>query len=165
MNMLGLAAVILVAAFVAPQNPIEQGPSTALARAEARWQARGPKSYRFGIMLTCECFPKGMNFRVVGGQPQLPPGADSASQRFHDSFGTIERLFARIRRAITDGGHRIDVKYDAELGYPIWADLDPRREVIDDELFFRVSGFQTVKMPGLPNKPLQPTSGGKIEVE
>jgi hypothetical protein len=53
------------------------------------------------------------------------------------------------------------VKYDSELGYPIWADLDPSGEVIDDELFFRVIGFRELKalLEGLPNLPLQPTSG------
>jgi hypothetical protein len=142
MNISGLAATILVAAFLGSQHPVEQGPAIALARAEAQWQARGPKSYRFGILLTCFCSPKGMSFRVIEGQAQLPTGADPTSQRFHESYGTIERLFARIRRAIDDGGHRVNVKYDSELGYPIWADLDPRREVIDDELFFRVTGFQ-----------------------
>ena len=147
MNLSILATSVLVAAFVVPQNPTAQGPAIALARAEAQWQTRGPKSYRFGIRLTCECSPKGMNFRVVGGQVQLPPGADATSQRFCEGFGTVERLFARIRRAIADGGYRIDVKYDAELGYPIWADLDPHREIIDDELFFRVSDFHNLETP------------------
>ena len=49
--------------------------------------------------------------------------------------------------------HRVVVKYDRQLGYPIWADLDPRRDVIDDEVFFRVMGFRKLAAPtwvGLP---------------
>jgi hypothetical protein len=83
-----------------------------------------------------------MSFRVIEGQVQTPRGADAASARFRDHYGTVEKLFAVIRHALSAGGHRIEVKYDAALGYPIWADLDPRREVIDDELFFRVTGFR-----------------------
>jgi hypothetical protein len=147
MNLSGLAAVVLLGAFLVLQDPTEQGPAAALARAEAQWQSRGPKSYKFGVILSCFCFPKGMSFRVVDGKPQLPRGADASTQRFHESWGTVELLFARIRRVIDNGGHRVVVRYHTELGYPIWADLDPRRDVIDDELFFRVSGFQKLDAP------------------
>jgi hypothetical protein len=160
MSMSSLALVLLVGS-LGLQIPTEESPSAALARAEALWQERGPKAYRFGIILSCECFPTGMDFRVIGGQVQLPRGADTAAQGFHDTYGTVEKLFAVVRRALAAGGHRIVVKYDSELGYPIWADLDPSGEVIDDELFFRVIGFRELKalLEGLPNLPLQPTSG------
>lgn len=127
------------------QISTEEGPAASLARAEARWHAQRPKSYTFGIVLECECSPKGMSFRVIEGQAQPTGGADAASARFRDRYGTVEKLFAVIRHALSAGGHRIEVKYDAVLGYPIWADLDPRREVIDDEVFFRVTGFRPLE--------------------
>jgi hypothetical protein len=161
MNTLNASAVLLVVFGLAFQNPTELARSTALARAEAQWQARGPRSYKYGIGLTCFCSPKGMNFHVVAGQSELPRGTEVASQRLHDQYGTVERLFAMIRRAITDGAYRLEVKYDSELGYPIWIDLDRKREVIDDEIFLRVTGFRKVGEPtwvGLPNKRLQPAA-------
>ena len=139
--------LMLVAEFAesaGAQEPARDTPALALERAEAQWRTHGPASYQYGIILTCFCAPKAMDFRVVGGQLQFPPSAAATTKQFHEEFGTIERLFARIRRAIGEGGHRVDVKYDAELGYPIWADLDPRREVKDDELFIRVTGFRAI---------------------
>lgn len=117
-------------------------PNAALERAEARWRERGPKSYTYGVLLTCLCSPKGMDFRVVDGQPQLPEKATAATKGFHDAYGTVEALFAKIRRTIHAGGHRVAVKYHDEFGYPISADLDPSKNVIDDEVFIRLTGFR-----------------------
>ena len=137
--------LMLVAEFPEPataQQPARDTPALALERAEAKWRAQGPASYEFGVILTCFCSPKGMNFRVVDGRVQLPAKANATTTRFHDAYGRIESLFAKIRQAIDTGGHRIDVKYHGDLGYPIWADLDPRREIRDDELFIRVTAFR-----------------------
>ena len=151
MNLWGIAATGVLVASCAVQTPTEDA-AAGLARAEARWQAQGPKAYRFGINLTCFCGPlRGMSFRVVDGQVQTPGDADVSTRRFHESYGTMEKLFAVIRGVLDKGGHKVVVKYDAELGYPIWADLDPRRDVIDDELFIRVSGFRITKAPEWPD--------------
>jgi hypothetical protein len=50
----------------------------------------------------------------------------------------------RIRQSISRGQYRINVKYDEEFGYPRSVDLDPRREVSDDELYFVVRNFQPI---------------------
>ena len=154
-----MAATIALATSIGLQISTGEGPAASLARAEARWHAQRPKSYTFRIVRTCECFPQGMSFRVIDGQAQPTGGADAASAQFRDHYGTVERLFALIRHALSAGGHRIEVKYDASLGYPIWADLDPRRGVNDDELFFRVTGFRRLDAMarlGLRDAPLQP---------
>jgi hypothetical protein len=73
MNVSSVAATIALATSIGLQISTEEGPAASLARAEARWQAQGPKSYTFGIVLTCECFPKKMSFRVIEGQEQPTP--------------------------------------------------------------------------------------------
>jgi Family of unknown function (DUF6174) len=88
-----------------------------------------------------------MTFRVIGGNAEPPRDAGVLSQRFYDRYGTVEKLFAVIRRALAAQGHRVVVKYDRQLWYPIWADIDPRRDVIDDEVFFRVRGFRRLEAP------------------
>ena len=67
-----------------------------------------------------------------------------SSQRVYDHYNTIDKLFAAIRRAIAFGGHKIAVEYDADLGFPSKADLDPRERTADDELFFKVTGFRKI---------------------
>ena len=142
MHVAGVATALLLAAHTGLQVPTDGSAAAALARAEARWQSQGPKNYTFSVLLTCHCVLKGGSFRVVDGQAQPPVGANAASRQLHDVYGTVEKLFALIRRTIGTDGHRVKVKYDAEFGYPIWADLDPRPGVIDDELFIRVTGFR-----------------------
>ncbi len=140
--MAGMVTIAMMTVLLASQQPAGSEPASALARAETQWQATGPKSYRFTILLSCFCSPRGMSFRVVDGQTQVPPAADLATQRFHETYGSVERIFAVIRRAIADDSYRVNVKYHPVFGYPIWADLDRRRNVADDELFVRISGFR-----------------------
>jgi hypothetical protein len=110
-------------------------PEAELARAEARWRERGPKTYQYQVSITCFCAPfLNDRVRVINGVPEPAKGLDG--------FNTVEKLFERIRQAISRGQYRISVKYDDQLGYPRSADLDPRREVSDDELFFVVRSFR-----------------------
>jgi hypothetical protein len=121
---------------------VKSSPEAALAQAEARWRERGPKSYQYQVSITCEC-PRFLNdqVRVVNGVPEPVKGLDG--------FNTIEKLFEQIRRSISAGQHRVSVKYDEQFGYPRSADLDPRREVKDDELYFVVRSFRpnTTRFP------------------
>lgn len=59
---------------------------------------------------------------------------------------TIEKLFAAIDRSLPPYGEtKSTVQYDGALGFPQVADLDPQRESIDDELYFRVTGFRVIE--------------------
>ena len=165
MNMSSFAAPVLIAALLGSQASTQEEPAVALARAEARWQALGPKDYRFGILLACECFPQGMTFRVIAGKAEPPRHTDVMSQRLHDRYGTVEKLFDRIRRALAAGAHRVVVKYDRQLGYPIWADIDPRRDVVDDEVFFRVMGFRRLRFVSFVVIALRQASLRKIDLD
>jgi hypothetical protein len=55
------------------------------------------------------------------------------------------------------------VSYDENFGYPLQADLDPKQDIVDDELFFRVTAFKPAArppaVPALSNKALEPTAG------
>jgi hypothetical protein len=70
---------------------------------------------------------------------------EPSSQRVYEHYNTIDKLFAAIRRAITFGEYKIAVEYDADLGFPSKADVDPRERVGDDELFFKVTGFRKIQ--------------------
>jgi hypothetical protein len=54
------------------------------------------------------------------------------------------------------------VSYDENFGYPLQADLDPRHDIVDDELFFRVTALKPAArlpaVPALSNKALEPTA-------
>ena len=129
--LISLLAVLAVAA----QQRVT--PEAALAEAEARWQARKPVAYEYEIYLSCfGCrYVTDTRARVVNGVPG------------EGGFSSVERLFERIRQAMSRGQHRIGVRYDPTLGYPISADLDPQRDVKDEELVFHVRGFKVLEVP------------------
>ena len=144
-----LLVVVLLTSSVALGVAREQEPSpdAALAEAEGRWKARKPKSYEFALEVRCFC--PGLTrtpprFAVVNGEPRPLQDLEPDSQRVYEHYNTIEKLFAAIRRSLSFGKYKVAVRYDEDLGYPIVADLDPRREVADDELVLKVTDFRLV---------------------
>ena len=130
----------------------EPSPAAALAAAEARWQARKPHAYQFNVEVRCFC-PYSDKVptlvRVVNGVTQKVEGLDTMAQLMYASHGSVEKLFEAIRRHISFGQYKIAVEYDREFGFPVVGDLDPRLEVDDDELFFRVWNFKEAAAPSV----------------
>jgi len=144
-----LLVVLLLACSVSSGAWREQEPSpdAALAEAEARWQARKPKAYEFAVEVRCFC--PGLTkipprFAVTNGEPRSLQDLEPDSQRIYEHYNTVEKLFAAIRRSLSFGKYRIAVQYHADVGYPVVANLDPRSEVADDELFLRVTEFRPI---------------------
>jgi len=118
-----------------------------LAKAQASWQARKPASYEFTIEVRCFCpgiakVPP--SFRVVGGESSPVGELPEPSQRFYQSYNTVEKLFAAIERSLAYGQYKSTVQYDDKLGFPVVADLDPLRTTADEELYLRVISFRAI---------------------
>lgn len=129
------------------QGVAQDGPGlTSLQRAEAQWQARRPKAYEYTIDVRCLLCsaPTPPRFRVVNRATTLLDAVPSFTREVYLSFGTIEKLFAAIRATLARGQDKVAVQYNAVYGYPEVVDLDPRRDVFDEELYFRVIGFRIV---------------------
>jgi hypothetical protein len=146
MNLLSVGGALVTAVRLASQAAPRADASVTLAQAEAQWQHK-QSAYEFSVEVRCFCsglLQRPVSFRVSGGTvlplEELPP----SSERVYEHYNTVDKLFAAIRRAITFGGHKIAVEYDADLGFPSKADLDPRERTADDELFFKVTGFRKI---------------------
>ena len=141
-------ALFLIGQTAAQVPPKPAAPAAALAAAEAKWKANKPAAYEFTIEVICFCPPPlGQNpqvFRVTNGVPARVGASDPQVARAYDNFDTIEELFAVIKRFTSGYGIRINVKYDAELGFPVAADLDQAENMADDELRFNVTNFKVV---------------------
>ena len=83
-------------------------------------------------------------FRVTNGVPARVGTGDPQASRTYDYYDTIEELFTVVKRYTSRNGIRINVKYDAELGYPVSADLDQAENMADDEMRFNVANFKVV---------------------
>ena len=123
-------------------------PEAALSEAEARWHARKPTSYEFAIEVRCFC--PGLaktppRFAVTNGEPRALQDLEPETRKVDEYYNTVEKLFTEIRRSFSFGKYRMVVQYDPELGYPRLADLDPKGDVIDDELVLKVTEFRAAR--------------------
>ena len=139
--------LLLVIWQASPQAPPKPGdPAAALAAAEAKWQKNKPSVYEFTIEVICFCplekTPPA--FRVTNGVPARIGTANPQTSTMYDYYDTIEELFAVVKRFTSSNGIRINVQYDAELGYPRSADLDQAENMADDELRFTITNFKVV---------------------
>jgi hypothetical protein len=82
---------------------------------------------------------------VVNGESTLLDEVPSFTRDAYKLFGTVELLFASIRGTVQRGQYKVVVKYSVEYGYPEVVDLDPRRDVFDDELYFRIVDFRVLQ--------------------
>ena len=125
----------------------QSDPLKDLTTAEALWRSKKPKSYEFTIEVRCYCVGLSEappSFRVTESRSIAISELDRVAFGAYDRYDTVEKLFAAIRRQLNFGRDKVAVQYDSDLGYPVVADLDPRLDGADDELFFRVANFRSV---------------------
>ena len=121
----------------------------AQSQAEARWSREALASYRFTIHRSCECLPEMtgptvvvVTDRIVASRHYQRTGA-AVPERYVDLFPTVEGLFALIDLAREQGAVSIDVQYDATYGYPTHIAIDYAAPMVDDEVVYTISSFQT----------------------
>jgi hypothetical protein len=142
---LALAVAVTLASFQTAGSPRDDH-AAALARAETLWKSRQPQSYEFTLEVNCFC--RGLaktppTFRITDGRPaSIRAGIDEVLSDPYSGFNTVEKLFDAIRRKLAFGQHKFNVQYDRERGFPVSADMDPSSAIRDEELAFRVTGFQ-----------------------
>ena len=145
-----LLAVVLAAAAFAfagaaaaqePPNPpdpaiVDGSAQRALDRAKARWRAAKIRSYRYEARRQCFCPTTG--WHVVNVRDGVP------SRRVHadvKEIATVARLFRQIQRAIDRRAHDLIVRYSTH-GVPTKLTIDTYQNVIDEEQYFSIRGFQ-----------------------
>lgn len=122
----------------------------ALARNAAVWEAAAPDAYRYQLSRACFCASAG-DF-VVTVEDGVVVSArrtqgDTVPHSDLQYLETVDDLFATVQRAIEDEAYRFRVEYHPELGYPTLIDLDPDRNIIDEEIWL-VAGNLTAVQPG-----------------
>jgi hypothetical protein len=116
-----------------------------LAEARGRWAEAGVAHYRFEYFRACECLASEVGPFVVtvrGAEVEDVEGlAGAPLPDGHVAF-TVARLFDRIEAAFEQGADRVNVTYDAVLGFPIDVAIDYDLGVADEELLVEVLGFE-----------------------
>jgi hypothetical protein len=139
MTRLPSTVVALVAApLAACESPLSLSELRALARAEARWAARGFENYAIEERQSCFCPPEVLQWsrvEVVSGNVDrvttLETGVEvPAAQR--GQFRTVEQVFRTIRTGHTqDWVKDVVVEFDPQLGFPTLVSLEPKADILD----------------------------------
>ena len=109
-----------------------------LARNRQRWASAGMHDYEFDFQRSCFCLPEATQrvhivvrqdaivsvVRTADGQP--------ASSSF-TAWPRIDELFLDVQQRLEQHADRLDVSYDATLGYPRSIVADIARMAADDE--------------------------------
>jgi hypothetical protein len=145
------AATLLIAGWYGIQAPTQLNPLDALAQAEARWEKVKPLAYEFDVEVRCLCvglLQKPASFRVNGSEVRPLQDLQPAARQTYAYYDTVEKLFEAIRRSLARGQYKVSIEYDADLGYPVKADIDPKEKTFDAELFFKVTRLRKIGSAG-----------------
>jgi hypothetical protein len=66
---------------------------------------------------------------------------EEIAPELRDAFLSVEEVFDEIQRARDQGAFRVEVEYDAELGYPRETYIDYDSRIADEERGFSISGL------------------------
>lgn len=115
------------------------------------WRDSGIVNYRMtvDVQKTGHATPMGKfiievrDRKAVSIKLASDPTRDAMSERF-SRYDTIDDIFDIIETAGVMRPDKMDIEYDAKLGYPKKLNLDPDASAMDDELFFQVLQFEAL---------------------
>ena len=129
---------LLAASLAACESPLSPTELCALARAEARWAARGFENYVIEERQACFCpaeVTQWARVEVLSGKVDRVTVVESgvevpAAQR--GGFPTVEQVFRTIRTGSTqDWVNDVVADFDPQLGFPTLVSLIPKPGVLD----------------------------------
>jgi hypothetical protein len=133
--------MLLIAALLAcsPNTPEED----ALEDARESWEENAPAHYRFVHDEWAFAPSDGpVEIEVQDGEVVSALIIETDQPAPASRELTIEDLFDVIEGELDDEPDAIEIRYDAELGYPESVDVDPLQNAMDDEHGFTVEHFE-----------------------
>jgi Family of unknown function (DUF6174) len=141
-SMAGLAMALSMAGcdLIEPDDRVEA--ARELARAHALWTDAGVEGYQLSLFRTCFC-P-----REYQGPVSLTVVGDSVTAAVYEATGepvpadrmpvfpTVAGLFEVLAEALASRAERVEVTYDATLGYPRDLFIDVELSIADEEFGF-----------------------------
>ncbi len=110
----------------------------------SRWKAAGLRTYEFEFRWSCFCVPEftqWVRIAVVDGTlvsvRRVADGRELPSDLWRQ-YQTLDGLFAWLTEAFDRNAARIEVTYDAGLGYPRSGFVDYHEAMADEEMGFEV---------------------------
>ncbi len=147
-------AVSLTAALALAACSDATSPSGELAAARRLWAERAPPSYSIVVFRSCECTQQmsGPTLVIVRNgnveSRQYVANGEPVPAAFVNGFPSVDGLFEIIERALRYPAHRLDVDYDATLGYPLRIAIDYDHPAVDDEVTYTTTELTPVMPRG-----------------
>jgi hypothetical protein len=138
-------AIAVVAAISACDSALS--PTASLSDARQRWADKGPAAYSIDLFRSCECTaemsgPVVVNVQNGTVQSRAYRGGSIVPPNMAPLFPSVEGLFDLIADAAERRAHRLEVRYDRDLGYPAWLVIDYDKAIADDEFTYSVMAFR-----------------------
>ena len=148
--------LLLLTAECSAWAPLSPKELTELARAEARWKARGFADYRYEMKGSCFC-PAEINRwtrvtvrqgRVVAAEPVEPDSTLPVSNL--NLWEPIDSLFGRLRQFARDKSLQrnysdIVVEFDPILGFPTLVDWQSKPSIADGSATYWLRNVQGLR--------------------
>lgn len=123
-----------------------------LAEARRLWASEEPADYRIDVRRLCFC-----GFDVTRAVRVTVHNGAVVSRRYVDDgmpasgapdlFPDVAGLFEIVEDAIQRDAHRLDVRYDPALGFPLSIVIDYIEQAVDEELTLQVDAFEALTAP------------------
>lgn len=134
-----LAGLVLLLATSCGDSLVPGQKIVDLGTARTRWASRGYRDYSFTITSLCFCANVHPIRAVVVGD-SVTTAVDLITNQPVDPrlVRTVDQLFAFIQDGIARPAAKLEVTYDAQLGYPITINYDGAINAADDEVTYNV---------------------------
>ncbi|RCJ19010.1 hypothetical protein A6S26_28020 [Nostoc sp. ATCC 43529] len=115
------------------------------------WNNQNIANYRYTLSNSCFCLPDARGpviIEVRNGQTTSITSVETGqpvNPEFFDKYDTITKLFNLIQDAINRRAERLDVDYNARLGYPTQISIDYSFQIADEEIYLTIENFEELK--------------------
>jgi hypothetical protein len=130
-----------------------------------------PYHYTFVYENSCYCRPKSWLVEMAGEkvvQASIHHFVDDTTRPSADlQYFSPDSIFARVKAALDSKPARIDIRYDAALGFPAYVSVDPSARIADEEYGFGMDLFSVVITAARPWGPqaLRPAGGPAYDLK
>ena len=149
------AFVAGLAACAEPLGPADhdtdQGSDQAarLAHYRQAWSAAGIRDYQMTVKLGGAWAAGRATIKVRDGVPTstvfLGQKRNSHLEMVFRDYDTVDELFERVQYAVEREADHLVVNYDRRLGLPVYAEIDLRFQIADDEHNFSIEDFRVLR--------------------
>ncbi len=117
-----------------------------------KWQNANISHYRYELAIGCFCiFSQDMPLVIEVKDGQVASMAykngkeiDAANLEVFQRYDTIDKIFAEIEKARSEGADTVTVTYDETHGFPKEVTIDFEQQAADEEIYLTISNFEVL---------------------